>query len=68
MTEKPTETYTYTEQEFAVAVGLSIALIRELRRQGCVPHVRINRRVLYLRSDVPKFLESHRQAVAEVSL
>ncbi len=57
--------YTLTEQQFADAVGLSIALVRTLRRQGRVPHIRINTRVLYLRADVSRFLEQHRQAAAE---
>jgi hypothetical protein len=59
--------YTLTEQQFADAVGLSIALVRVLRRQGRIPHIRINTRVLYLRADVDKFLEEHRQAAAEVA-
>jgi predicted site-specific integrase-resolvase len=60
-------TYTLTEEQFANAVGISIAFLRELRRQGRVPHVRINRRVLYLKTDAERFLEQHRNAVAEVA-
>jgi hypothetical protein len=63
--DNSTANYTLTEQQFADAVGLSIALVRVLRRQGRVPHIRINTRVLYLRADVDRFLESHRQAAAE---
>jgi hypothetical protein len=59
--------YTYTEEEFSRAVGLSIALVRLLRRQGRLPHIRINRRVLYLKTDAQAFLEQHRNAVVEVA-
>jgi hypothetical protein len=57
--------YTLTEQQFADAVGLSIALVRVLRRQGRIPHIRIKTRVLYLRADMERFLEQHRHAAAE---
>jgi predicted site-specific integrase-resolvase len=60
-------TYTLTEEQFANAVGISIAFLRELRRAGRVPHVRINRRVLYLKTDAERFLEQHRNAVAEAA-
>ncbi len=60
--------FTLTEPQFANAVGLSVALIRELRRQGRVPHLRVNKRVLYTHQDVQAFLSAHRQMVAEVSL
>jgi hypothetical protein len=59
--------YTLTEPQFAAIVGLSVAFLRELRRQGRVPHIRINRRVLYLKADAERFLDDHRQAVAEVA-
>ncbi len=59
--------FTLTEPEFAAIVGLSVAFLRELRRQGRVPHIRINRRVLYLKADAERFLDDHRQAVAEVA-
>jgi hypothetical protein len=59
--------YTLTEPQFAAIVGLSVAFLRELRRQGRVPHIRINRRVLYLKSDAQRFLDDHRQAVVEVA-
>ncbi len=61
----PDSSFTITEQEFADALGISIQLVRQLRQQGRLPHVRINRRVLYLKTDVPRFLEQHRQAAAE---
>ncbi len=59
--------YTLTEPQFAAIVGLSVAFLRELRRQGRVPHIRINRRVLYLKADAERFLDDHRQAVVEVA-
>jgi hypothetical protein len=59
--------YTLTEPQFADAVGVSVAFLRALRRQGRVPHIRINRRVLYLKTDVERFLDDHRQAVVEVA-
>lgn len=58
--------FTLTESQFANAVGLSLALVRELRRQGRISHLRVNRRVLYTRQDVEAFISAHRQAVAEV--
>ncbi len=58
--------YTLTEPQFAATVGLSVAFLRDLRRQGRVPHIRINRRVLYLKADAERFLEQHRNAAAEV--
>ncbi len=58
--------HTFTEEQFANAVGLSVAFLRELRRQGRVSHIRIGRRVLYLRVDAERFLEQHRNAAAEV--
>jgi hypothetical protein len=59
--------YTLTEPQFAAIVGVSVAFLRELRRQGRVPHIRINRRVLYLKADAERFLDDHRQAVVEVA-
>ncbi len=58
--------YTLTEPQFAAVVGLSVAFLRELRRQGRVSHIRVNRRVLYLKADAERFLEQHRNAAAEV--
>jgi transcriptional regulator with XRE-family HTH domain len=60
--------FTITEQQFADALGVSIQLVRQLRRQGRLPHVRINRRILYLKSDVPGVLEQHRQAMSKVAV
>jgi hypothetical protein len=54
--------YTLTEPEFANRIGLSVALVRELRRQGRMPHVRVNSRVLYTQADVEMFIDSHRRA------
>lgn len=57
-----------TEPQFARAVGLSLALVRALRREGRLPHVRVGRRVLYLHRDAEQFLEANRRAAAQVSL
>jgi hypothetical protein len=32
-----------------------------------VPHIRVNRRVLYLKADAQRFLDDHRQPVVEVA-
>jgi hypothetical protein len=67
MLDTSAPSYTLTEPQFAAIVGLSVAFLRELRRQGRVPHIRINRRVLYLKADAERFLDDHRQAVVEVA-
>jgi hypothetical protein len=67
MLDTSAASYTLTEPQFAAVVGLSVAFLRELRRQGRVPHIRVNRRVLYLKADAERFLEQHRQAVVEVA-
>jgi excisionase family DNA binding protein len=59
--------FTLTEKELASFLGVSVDLVRVLRRQGKLPFVRVNRRVLYLRSDAYAFLSQHRQAAAEVA-
>ncbi len=56
--------YTLTEPEFSEAIGLSIAFVRQLRKQGRLPHIRVGDRVLYTEQDVRSFIESHRHAVA----
>jgi excisionase family DNA binding protein len=56
--------FTFTEQQFADAVGLSLAFVRQLRKQGRLPHVRVGDRVLYTQQDVHEFLQSHRRMVA----
>ncbi len=66
MLDTSAASHTVTEPQFAAIVGLSVAFLRELRRQGRVPHIRINRRVLYLKADAERFLEQHRNAAAEV--
>ncbi len=67
MLDTSAASYTLTEPQFAAVVGLSVAFLRELRRQGRVPHIRVNRRVLYLKADAERFLEQHRRAVVEVA-
>jgi excisionase family DNA binding protein len=59
-------TFTLTEKEFAKFLGVSVDTVRVLRRQGRLPFIRINSRVLYLRDDAHAFLEQNRQAAAGV--
>jgi excisionase family DNA binding protein len=58
--------FTLTEKELANFLGVSVDLVRVLRRQGKLPFVRVNRRVVYLRADAHAFLSQHRHAAAEV--
>ena len=60
-----TAKYTLTEKEFAEFVGLSLSVIRQLRQQGRIPYIRVNKRVLYLRNDALEFLVQHRQALVD---
>jgi excisionase family DNA binding protein len=59
--------FTLTEKELAKFLGVSVDLVRVLRRQGRMPFVRVNTRVLYLRNDAEAFLQQNRHAAAEVS-
>jgi excisionase family DNA binding protein len=59
--------FTLTEKQLAKFLGISVDLVRQLRRQGRLPFVKINSRVVYLRTDAVAFLEQHRQQVAEVA-
>jgi hypothetical protein len=59
-------TFTLTEKQLARFLGISVDLVRHLRRTGRLPFVKINSRVLYLRTDALEFLSQHRQACAEV--
>ncbi len=57
---------TLTEPEFASALGISTQLLRQLRREGRVPYVRLGkRRISYLRDDARRILEQHRHAETE---
>jgi excisionase family DNA binding protein len=58
--------FTLTEKELAKFLGISVDLVRHLRRTGRLPFVKINSRIVYLRNDAVAFLEQHRQAVVEV--
>jgi excisionase family DNA binding protein len=58
--------FTLTEKELAKFLGISVDLVRQLRRTGRLPFVKINSRVLYLKTDALEFLAQHRQACAEV--
>jgi predicted site-specific integrase-resolvase len=60
----PEPTYTLTEKQLAQFIGISIDLVRHLRRTGRLPFVKINSRVLYLKADALEFLAQHRQAIA----
>ncbi len=57
--------FTYTEPEFAQRVGISVALVRQLRRQGRLSHIRVNKRVLYTDKDIQSFFASHRSSARE---
>ncbi len=57
--------FTLSERELAKFLGVSVELVRVLRRQGRLPFVRVNTRVLYLRNDAEAFLEQNRHAAAE---
>ncbi len=56
--------FTLTEKQLAEFLGISIDLVRHLRRTGRLPFVKINSRVLYLKTDALEFLSQHRQAIA----
>jgi excisionase family DNA binding protein len=66
MHDDPAQTFTLTERELAKFLGVSVDLVRHLRRTGRLPFVKINSRVLYLKADALEFLSQHRHAVAEV--
>ena len=65
MQQNSEPTYTLTEKQLAQFLGISIDLVRHLRRTGRLPFVKINSRVLYLKTDALEFLSQHRQACAE---
>jgi excisionase family DNA binding protein len=67
MFDNSASSFTLTEKQLAKFLGISVDLVRQLRRQGRLPFVKINSRVLYLRTDAVAFLEHHRQQVAEVA-
>ena len=58
--------FTLTEKQLAQFLGISVDLVRHLRRTGHLPFVKINSRILYLKTDALEFLSQHRQACAEV--
>jgi predicted site-specific integrase-resolvase len=65
MQQNSEPTYTLTEKQLAQFLGISIDLVRHLRRTGRLPFVKINSRVLYLKTDALEFLSQHRTACAE---
>jgi len=67
MSHNPEPAFTLTEKQLAQFLGISVDLVRHLRRTGRLPFVKINSRVLYLKTDALEFLAQHRQAVAEVN-
>jgi predicted site-specific integrase-resolvase len=67
MSHNPEPTYTLTEKQLAQFLGISVDLVRHLRRTGRLPFVKINSRVLYLKADALEFLSQHRTACAEVA-
>ncbi len=64
MSDNSAATYTLNEKELAKFLGLSVDFVRQLRRTGRLPFVKINSRILYLRSDARAFLAQHRHAAA----
>jgi excisionase family DNA binding protein len=58
--------FTLSERELAKFLGVSVELVRVLRRQGRLPFVKVNTRILYLRDDAEAFLEQNRQAAVGV--
>ncbi len=66
MSDNSAVTFTLTEKQLAQFLGISVDLVRHLRRTGRLPFVKINSRVLYLKTDALEFLSQHRQACAEV--
>ncbi len=62
MPHNPEPTYTLTEKQLAQFLGISVDLVRHLRRTGRLPFVKINSRVLYLKADALEFLSQHRTA------
>jgi len=67
MSDTSTVSFTLTEKELAKFLGVSADLVRRLRRTGRLPFVRINSRVVYLRSDAHAFLTQNRHDAAEAS-
>ncbi len=65
MFDNSASSFTLTEKDLAKFLGISVDLVRHLRRQGRLPFVRINSRIVYLRSDALEFLNQHRQAIAD---
>ncbi len=65
MPANPEPTYTLTEKQLAQFLGISVDLVRHLRRTGRLPFVKINSRVVYLKTDALEFLAQHRTACAE---
>ena len=65
MPDDPAQAFTLTEKELAKFLGISVDLVRHLRRTGRLPFVKINTRVLYLKADALEFLSQHRTACAE---
>jgi excisionase family DNA binding protein len=59
-------TFTLTEKQLAKFLGVSVDLVRQLRRTGRLPFVRVNTRVLYLQHDAEAFLQQNRQAAVGV--
>lgn len=67
MLDNSASTFTLSEKQLAKFLGVSVELVRHLRRTGRLPFVKINSRILYLRADAEAFLEQNRRAAAEVA-
>ncbi len=55
------ESMTINEPRFAKLVGLSLDNVRQRRRAGELPHIRVGKRVLYTPEIAAKFLSDHTQ-------
>jgi excisionase family DNA binding protein len=60
------ERLTYTLGEFAVMIGISERLARELVRQGHIPVLRLGRRVLVRRATLERLLAEPEGAQAPI--
>jgi predicted transcriptional regulator len=56
-------THTLNEKQFAKAVGLSYAKVKQMRQQGFIKHSKVGRRILYkFPEHIEMFLSNFEQA------
>lgn len=56
---------TMTEAEFCRAANISRTLAWQLRKQGRLPHARINGKILYTPDHLAQFIAAHEQPARE---